>query len=426
MREYYKLVAEGGAEDKFQAARNDTRQSLERLRTEIDTNQEKESSPEQPGESISQVTEFAGHYEELNRLCQSALELAKSNQQDKAFNLIETKIEPLLEDSLQITVEQLEAKKRLELDEQLAVLSGHSDDLITPSHDDLQASIKNMKGHIIDTFLVLTVARNFNRQMHEYYFLVLTKNSDANRINSAHRTTFEALENWKINEGGGVGQRATASKDLEDVENVENELNKIDQLDDPLPELAGKGETIQALHLLTNEIEPIADGQLADILEESVRHEGKALAESLANVNTSSDRLQLGLGVFSMFVLIIGLGTPWLLSRTIISPILQLRSAASKVGSGNLETRVPVTSAGELSQLATSFNQMTEALKASRESLYEANRELERKVADRTVELKNSNEQLQSELVEREKRIAAIIQSSLAEKEVSQRSSSSR
>jgi two-component sensor histidine kinase len=413
MTEYYKLIVSGGAEDKFHQERNNTQQSLERLRQEMAL----PGGSEQDGEASRAVAEIAGQYAELNRLCQTGLELAKSGQRDKALNLIKTKVEPLLEDSLRIKFEQLDANNGIEFGKGLARLRGHSDGLLTFSRGDLQSNITNMKGHITDTLLVFTLARSFSRQMDEYYFLVLARSGDVDEIEAARKAAFQALQSWKINEGGGVGQRTTASKDLEDVENVERDLIKLNQLADPIPDLARRGETAQALHVLTDEVEPIAHGQLADILDESVRHEGNALAESLDNVNKSSRRMQFGLGVFSLLVLVIGLGTPWLLSRTIISPILELKSAASKVGSGDLDTKVSVTSKGELSQLATTFNQMTAALKESRDSLHEANRELERKVSERTVELKDSNEQLQAELVERE-RTTAVIQSSLREKEM--------
>ncbi|MDT5121411.1 MAG: hypothetical protein QOC96_893 [Acidobacteriota bacterium] len=402
MTQYYKLIASGGAEGKFQEARHNTEQALARLRKETAT----KSSSEQDAETTGEVDDFAAQYDELNRLCQTGLELAKSGQRDKASNLVETKIQLLFEVSLRTKFEQLDAKNMTELDEHLALLRGHTDDLITFSQGDLQSTIKNMKGHLTDTFLVHTVARNFDRQMQEYYFLILAKSDDMSEIEAAQRASFQALNSWKINEGGGSGQRDTANKDLEDVEKAESELIKLNQLDDRIPDLMRRGETAQALHLLTDEIEPIAHGPLADILDESVQHEGKALAESLDNINKSNSQMQFGLSAFSLLVLVVGLGTPWLLSRTVISPILELKKAVSKVGSGELETKVTVTSKGELAQLATTFNQMTEALKESRDSLHEANHQLEQKVSDRTVEL-----------VERE-RTTEVVQSSLREKEM--------
>lgn len=411
--EYYKLIVMGGAEDKYQDARSNTQQALDGLRKEIAA----QSLLRQDSETVNEVEEFAGHYDELNRFCQTGLDMVKTEQRDKALNIIETKIEPLLQNSLQIKFEQLDMKNEIEFNEDLARLSGHSDDLIIFSQGDLQSKIKNMKGHITDTFLVFRLARSFNQQMHEYYYLVAVRKGDGSAIEDARKISFQALESWKINEGGGIGKRATANKDLEDVENVERELIKLNRIGSAIPDLTGRGETAQALRLLVNEIEPIVHGQLADILDESVRHEGQALAESLDNVNSSSREMQFGLGAFSLLILVIGLGTPWLLSKTIISPILELKNAASRVGSGELETKVRVTSASELAQLASTFNQMTDDIKESRDSLHEANRGLEQKVSERTLELKNANERLQLELVERE-RANEIIRSSLREKEM--------
>jgi len=55
----------------------------------------------------------------------------------------------------------------------------------------------------------------------------------------------------------------------------------------------------------------------------------------------------------------------YFLSSTITERILSLKSAAEKIASGNLETRVPVTGRDELSALAVSFNQMAEQLQAA-------------------------------------------------------------
>ncbi len=61
---------------------------------------------------------------------------------------------------------------------------------------------------------------------------------------------------------------------------------------------------------------------------------------------------------------ILGLvGWSWTMSKTIVSPIRNLASAADGVARGNLDRRVPVTSKDEIGQLSHSFNFMAERIR---------------------------------------------------------------
>ena len=60
-----------------------------------------------------------------------------------------------------------------------------------------------------------------------------------------------------------------------------------------------------------------------------------------------------------------------LLTDSVVTPISRLREAASRVGRGDLESRVPVTAADETADLARAFNQMIDGLRR-RERLREA------------------------------------------------------
>ncbi|MGQ0579775.1 MAG: ATP-binding protein [Betaproteobacteria bacterium] len=74
------------------------------------------------------------------------------------------------------------------------------------------------------------------------------------------------------------------------------------------------------------------------------------------------------------------------LVRRMVSPIQALRAGAARIGSGALEHRIDVKSGDELQALADEFNRMTERLQESYAGL-------ERKVEDRTRDLRESLEQ---------------------------------
>ncbi|MFQ5850158.1 MAG: HAMP domain-containing protein, partial [Candidatus Binatia bacterium] len=63
------------------------------------------------------------------------------------------------------------------------------------------------------------------------------------------------------------------------------------------------------------------------------------------------------------------IGWSWVISRTIVSPIRNLASAALSVAGGDLDKRVPVTSKDEIGQLSHSFNFMAERISDHEEKL---------------------------------------------------------
>lgn len=95
----------------------------------------------------------------------------------------------------------------------------------------------------------------------------------------------------------------------------------------------------------------------------------------------------------SGLLLLAGLGLAFLaglfLARRMLVPIQALREGATRIGSGNLDERIEVTTGDELEELADSFNAMAGRLRESYASL-------ERKVEERTAELAQSIAELRT------------------------------
>ena len=98
-------------------------------------------------------------------------------------------------------------------------------------------------------------------------------------------------------------------------------------------------------------------------------------------------RLGFTIGGFGLLVvLLLGLGT-YLLARRIARPILAITETATAVTAGDLTREAPVTTHDEVGVLATAFNTMTAELRETLEGL-------EKRVADRTEELRLQNAEL--------------------------------
>ncbi|MEW6444088.1 MAG: response regulator [bacterium] len=82
--------------------------------------------------------------------------------------------------------------------------------------------------------------------------------------------------------------------------------------------------------------------------------------------------------------------------RRIVRPIGSLVQATRRLGEGGFDSRVHIRSRDEVGELAASFNQMASSLQTAQEEIREHNRELERKVEERTRELQVAKENLES------------------------------
>lgn len=95
---------------------------------------------------------------------------------------------------------------------------------------------------------------------------------------------------------------------------------------------------------------------------------------------------------FALIVITLSLLFAFLLSRSLTEPISILVHGMEKVSTGDLSTQIKVDTRDETRMLASSFNQMISDLKQSRDELQEINRELDRKVKERTLQLEVQNQ----------------------------------
>ncbi len=88
------------------------------------------------------------------------------------------------------------------------------------------------------------------------------------------------------------------------------------------------------------------------------------------------------------FVILAALSVSFLVHRLVRLPLRDLETGAKRLTSGNLDHTIPVRSADELGQLATSFNSMTAALRDSQLERKTWAETLEEKVRTRTQQLR--------------------------------------
>lgn len=95
--------------------------------------------------------------------------------------------------------------------------------------------------------------------------------------------------------------------------------------------------------------------------------------------------------LFGLIVVTVTFIASILFSKSLTRNLQKLAQGATAIGHGNLTSHIEVRSGDEVGMLASSFNQMVDALRASREAIERYNRELEEKVALRTKQLSETN-----------------------------------
>ena len=125
------------------------------------------------------------------------------------------------------------------------------------------------------------------------------------------------------------------------------------------------------------------------------RHPASQSVLGVVDIAYSLDEIDQSLKLHAIYIVGISLGVILLiavsfgvlLQRLIYRPLKDLNSGAKKVSVGELEHLIPVHNDDEFGRVASSFNQMTTALKKSQLGMQEFVHGLESKVKERTDEL---------------------------------------
>jgi class 3 adenylate cyclase/HAMP domain-containing protein len=128
------------------------------------------------------------------------------------------------------------------------------------------------------------------------------------------------------------------------------------------------GEEVLATHA------PIPDLEWSVIVEQPTREAYAPLRASI-----------LRTGLFSLIALAMAFLVSFLISRRVVRPLAVLREGAKRIGAGEFGHRIEISSRDEFEEVAGEFNQMAARL----DEIYTT---LERRVADRTRELREAED----------------------------------
>jgi PAS domain S-box-containing protein len=121
-------------------------------------------------------------------------------------------------------------------------------------------------------------------------------------------------------------------------------------------------------------------------------YEGRRLGTLYAGLSLDAVHAEIAsmrrtIAAVSTFVFLLGLLVAIGIGAFVTRPLSQMVETSKEIARGQWHRRTPVHSLDEVGELAHSFNTMLDALDHARNQLEELNRNLEKRVADRTVEL---------------------------------------
>jgi two-component system, OmpR family, sensor kinase len=89
------------------------------------------------------------------------------------------------------------------------------------------------------------------------------------------------------------------------------------------------------------------------------------LSQEMGTVDNQIRQSWIGLGALGFGVVAVGVGLAWILATTLVRPVRNLESVATRLGRGDLDARASTEGPAEVASLATSFNRTADALSSN-------------------------------------------------------------
>jgi signal transduction histidine kinase len=130
---------------------------------------------------------------------------------------------------------------------------------------------------------------------------------------------------------------------------------------------------------------------------------GAIVAQPMHVAFSAADKLRFYTVGWSIVALVAALAVGWLLAKRVTRPVQRLSRAAAAIAAGDYQTPVEASGKDEIADLGRAFAHMTGEVRRRDEEIRGWNKELQRRVEERTDELKRAQDQIL-----RTRRLAAL------------------
>ena len=164
---------------------------------------------------------------------------------------------------------------------------------------------------------------------------------------------------------------------------------------DEVERLRQQGKHAMAVQALSKFSEEEIDGKFQPLIDAAINGEREKAGKARQQMEDLVAQSRWIAIIASLTAAMFSLTSGILLLRGVRKPVEALMKGTDEIASGNLDYRIALDTRDEFTYLASHFNQMAQELEVQQNKLREGRAVLEKRVAERTVELHRLNEELQ-------------------------------
>ena len=157
-----------------------------------------------------------------------------------------------------------------------------------------------------------------------------------------------------------VGSRADSTR--ADLLAFRPTMERSLMLSDSVMSLLRSNNRAKAAAVLSDPLDTFIDGTVFPQLEALARQQNSVFNNGLQRIRARAIAINVGLVIFTLFVLLFVFVVPIMLSRFLIRPVAFLTRVAREIGSGNFRTEIRRIGGGEVGELQASFIDMRKKL----------------------------------------------------------------
>jgi two-component system, OmpR family, sensor kinase len=217
-------------------------------------------------------------------------------------------------------------------------------------------------------------------------------------VESSKKRLNEAMQALRANALANTADESKLKTKPDELEAVARFIAFLDASEytfDEIQQLSRNGNKAQALQALSKYSEKEIDAKFQPLLDKAIEDELNIAKNAKFETESLIDQLRIISLLASLTAAVFCVTTLIWLLRSIKKPLTALMRGTAEIADGNLIYRIPVMGRDEFGYLAAQFNEMAEKLGVQHAKLRDSRAVLERRVAERTLELVRLNEELE-------------------------------
>lgn len=291
-------------------------------------------------------------------------DLLRAKGLDAAAKLLERELEPAVDGYLYQKIDGLVLREATGLREEMIRIVGVNAASSFLASEELPQVIAAVGADVHQAIHAERFLRFLNHYLKEVGdFIRSGEDEDYLAGEGAYLQSTQALSLWQ------QGSARDSPSEFEKVKNLAASHKTVREMGNRIIASANVGDRAGAIELMENSLEPLIAKYIYEPADWLIAEEISELDAGVSESAALIQRIERGVYLLALGVLLVGFFTPWLLTRIIVRPILRLSDAAVEMGEGDWSTKLRVEWNDEIGSLTRSFNKMTGKLQASQSQL---------------------------------------------------------